>query len=306
MSISFGVHAGPHDLPLDELRAFWRKMDQSGVEWISVGDHFYPPPPLPDTGPYYESVSLLSAMAVETEHARLGSLVFGAPYRNPAALAKAFTTIDHLSHGRLEIGLGAGWHEAEFAAFGYEYPPIGQRLDILEESIQIIRSMFTQERTTFEGEHFHVHDVTCQPLPVQARVPLWIGGRGEKRTLRIAARHADGWNANSVSPDEFIRLSAVLDRWCEVEGRNPATIRRTVNLGFNLFTDSAQAADVAQSVAKPDGWLLGTPDTAFDQVATYLNAGVGGVNVLVRAPWDPEALRVYVEEVLPALRQQFP
>jgi alkanesulfonate monooxygenase SsuD/methylene tetrahydromethanopterin reductase-like flavin-dependent oxidoreductase (luciferase family) len=280
-------------------------MDQSGVDWISVGDHFYPPPPLVDTRPYFEAISLLSAMAVETKHARLGSLVFGVPFRNPAALAKAFTTIDHLSHGRLEIGLGAGWHEAEFAAFGYDYPPIGQRLDMLEEAIQIIRSMLTQERTTFQGRYFRAQDVTCQPPPLQEHIPIWIGGRGERRTLRIAARHADGWNANSVSPTEFARLSAILDRWCERENRDPATIRRSVNLSFNCFTDPTQAEEVARSIGNPDGWLLGTPDTAAEQVAAYLRAGANGVNVLVRNPWDPEALRIYLEETLPALRTQF-
>lgn len=281
-------------------------MDEAGIDWISVGDHFYPPPPLVDTRPYYETISLLAAMAVQTTRARLGCLVFSVPYRNPAALVKALTTIDHLSKGRLEVGLGAGWHAAEFEAFGFDYPSIGTRLDMLEEAVQIVRGMLRQERTTFEGKHFRVRDVTCEPRPIQASVPIWIGGKGERRTLRIAARYADGWNAAAVSAEEFDRLNGVLDEWCRVEGRDAGAIRRSVNLDFQLFTDERAAGEAVDAVGKRQGVLAGTPDAAIEQVARYIEAGAGGVNVLVRTPWDPQAVRVYVDEVVPELRRRFP
>lgn len=166
MTVSFGVHAGPQDVSIRSLRAFWRQMEEWGTDWLSVGDHFYPTPPLPQSNPQYEAVSLLAALATETSRARIGCLVFAAPYRNPASLAKALTTIDHLSDGRLEVGLGAGWHRPEFESFGYAFHSAGTRLDHLEEAVQVIISLLRHERTTFEGRHVQVRDAICEPPPI--------------------------------------------------------------------------------------------------------------------------------------------
>ena len=172
--------------------------------------------------------------------------------------------------------------------------------------------MLTQQRTTFEGSHFKTDDASCLPPPVQQRLPLWIGGTGEKRTLRIAARYADGWNAAYVGPEEFARLNGVLDTWCGREGRDPAEIERSVNLSFSLSADAAGAERAIEELrarwgeeAVPrlrEGSLLGTPDDAAKRVAQYLEAGADNVNIALRAPWDEEALEAYVTEVLPVLR----
>ena len=314
MAISFGVHTGQQDLAMDDLRRTWREIDAAGMDWISVWDHFYEAPPIDGMSPAFEAIAAMGALAAETESVRIGCLVFCIPYRNPANLAKAMTTLDHISRGRLTVGLGAGWHEQEFSGYGYDFPRIGTRLDMLEEGMQIVRGMLTQERTTFEGKHYSVQDATCQPAPVQHRVPIWIGGRGEKRTLRMAARYADGWNAPYIAPGEWGRLNRVLDHWCKVEGTDPSSVHRTVNLQFALASTRAKADEQEQKIRDQwgdradsiiEGSLTGTPDDAAERVTQYVAEGAQDVNVALRAPWDAEAFSVYINEVVPAMRQQF-
>lgn len=312
MSVSLGVHVGQQNLAMNEMRALWRKLDAAGVDWISAWDHFYEAPPKGGTQPHFEALATLGALAAETSHARIGCLVFYVGYRNPALLAKAATTLDHITGGRFELGIGAGWHIWEASAYGYAFPDIGTRLDMLEEAAQIIRRMLTEERTTFSGKHFQVDDASCLPRPVQTRLPIWIGGVGEKRTLKIVADHADGWNAAYLDPAEFARVNAVLNHWCEQEGRDPASLKRAVNVTFNLGTDEAAVArqrrllaedwgDAAARVA--GGALLTTPSGAVDRILEYVAAGADEVNIALRAPWDGEALDAYLESVMPAVRK---
>jgi alkanesulfonate monooxygenase SsuD/methylene tetrahydromethanopterin reductase-like flavin-dependent oxidoreductase (luciferase family) len=229
-------------------------------------------------------------------------------YRNPALLAKSLTTIDHLSDGRLEIGLGAGWHEQEFAAYGYEFPPIKQRLDMLEEGTRALRALLTRPRTEFQGSFYHLNNAALYPKPVQAHVPLWIGGRGERRTLRIAARHADGWNVPYIGPEEFAHKCAVLDEWCEQEQRDPKSIERSVNLAFNMASSAKAAAAAterarrqwgAQAEERMAGVLTGGPEAAAEKIARYAAAGASRLNIAIRPPVDWEALEAYVTEVAP-------
>jgi F420-dependent oxidoreductase-like protein len=312
---ALGAHVGQQNLTMDELRACWRRLDDAGLDWISAWDHFYEAPPAGGTVDHFEAVATLAALACETRNARLGCLVFYVGYRNPAALAKAATTLDHLSHGRFELGLGAGWHAQEAKAYGYDFPGVGTRLDMLEEALPLIRSLLTEDRTTFEGTHFRAEDASCLPRPVQERLPIWVGGVGEKRTLRMTAKHADGWNAAYISPSELSRLNGVLDGWCETEGRDPATVERAINLMFMLATDGAgldrirrqlqeQWGEMADRVA--GGALLCTPDEAADRIAEYTDAGADMVNVALRAPWDPDALDAYLGDVVPAVKARTP
>lgn len=313
MPVQLGAHLGQQNLPIDEIRALWRRFDSAGLDWISIWDHFYEAPPAGGTQPHFEAVSLLGALAVETTRARIGCLVFYPGYRNPASLAKAATTLDHLSGGRFVLGLGGGWHEWEAHAYGYDFPPIATRLRMLEEACQIVRGLLTQPRTTFSGRHFRVADASCLPAPVQRRLPIWIGGVGEKRTLQIAARHADGWNAAYVSPSEFARLSGVLDDWCAKTGRDPAEITRTVNLSFHLSLDEKSAARAEAELRSTwgaaaermlSGALIGTPERAIETLEAYAEAGAQGINIALRAPWDREALDAYLDRVVPALRRR--
>jgi F420-dependent oxidoreductase-like protein len=313
MPLELGAHLGQQNLTIDAIRALWRRFDAAGLDWISLWDHFYEAPPAGGTQPHFEAVSLLGALATETKRARIGCLVFYPGYRNPAALAKAATTIDHLSGGRFTLGLGAGWHEWEARAYGYEFPPIGTRMELLDESLQVVRGLLTRDRTTFAGKHFRVDNASCLPAPLQKRLPVWVGGLGEKRTLRLAARHADGWNAAYVAPAEFARLSQVLDDWCAKEGRDPGTITRTVNLSFHLCVDAKRAEQVEGELRKQwgpaaermiAGALLGTPKRAAETLSAYAAAGAQGINIALRAPWDAEALDAYLDEVVPAARSR--
>jgi len=312
MSIALGVHVGQQNLAMDELRALWRKLDGAGVDWISAWDHFYEAPPKGGTQPHFEALATLGALAAETEHARIGCLVFYVGYRNPALLAKAATTLDHISNGRFEIGLGAGWHIWEAVAYGYPFPDIGTRLDMLEEAVQIIRRMLTEERTTFSGVHYQVDNASCLPPPVQARLPIWIGGVGEKRTLKIVADHADGWNAAYLSPEEFGRVNAVLNHWCEEENRDPKSLKRAANVMFALGTDAAEVERQRQSLVEDwgelaertmDGALLCTPDAAVERVMEYVEAGADEINIALRAPFNSEALDAYLTDVMPKVRK---
>jgi alkanesulfonate monooxygenase SsuD/methylene tetrahydromethanopterin reductase-like flavin-dependent oxidoreductase (luciferase family) len=199
----------------------------------------------------------------------------------------------------------------EAAAYGYDFPPVGRRLDMLEEVVPLIRRLLTEDRTTHAGEWFRTEDASCLPPPVQERLPIWIGGVGEKRTLRIAAREADGWNAAYVPPDEFRRLNGVLDGWCETEGRDPSSVKRAINLQFMLAVDDASAAQIRDQVEQQwgglaprvmAGGLSGTPDQAVERIAEYVDAGADAVNVALRAPWPPEALDAWLDDVVRRVR----
>jgi F420-dependent oxidoreductase-like protein len=311
MSISLGVHVGQQNMSMDKMRALWRKLDSNGVDWISAWDHFYEAPPKGGTEPHFEALTTLGALAAETRNARIGCLVFYVGYRNPALLAKAATTLDHITGGRFELGIGAGWHVWEASAYGFAFPDIGTRLDMLEEAAQIIRQMLTQERTNFSGKHYQVDNASCLPRPVQERLPIWIGGVGEKRTLKLVADFADGWNAAYLSPQEFARVNEVLNHWCEDEKRDPSSLKRAANVMFNLGMDdndlkrqqesfNADWGDMAGRVA--EGALLCTPDRAVDRIMEYVAAGADEINIALRAPWNEETLDVYLTDIMPKVR----
>jgi F420-dependent oxidoreductase-like protein len=310
-SISFGVHTGQQNCSLDELRRLWRHIDASGFDWISVWDHFYETPPIDGTGTAFEAVAAMTLLAADTSRVRVGCLVFCMNYRHPAVLAKALVTIDHASNGRLEVGLGAGWHEAEYKGYGIPFLPIKERLDILEEGVQVIKALFSNDRSDFAGKYYTLSHAACNPKPLQRPPRIWIGGNGERRTLRIAARYADGWNGPYISPEQFRHKCQVLDQWCEQEGRDPATILRTVNVGFYMATDAARERVIRQTLEaewgsgleqRAGGFLMGTPQQTIDRIGAYVEAGASRINIALRAPFDWDALQAYIEKVMPAFR----
>jgi alkanesulfonate monooxygenase SsuD/methylene tetrahydromethanopterin reductase-like flavin-dependent oxidoreductase (luciferase family) len=295
-AIKLGVHCGQQDIELDELRALWRKVDAYGFDLVTCWDHFYESPPRDGQGVAYESLALLSAMALETQSIRIGCFVFGMGFRNPAILAKALTTIDHLSHGRLTVGLGAGWHIPEHTEYNIPLPSAKERLDKLSEGARIIRRMFTHESTTFRGKHFQVANARNIPQPLQARIPIIIGGGGEGRTLQIAALHGDGSNITYPTPETFKHKMEVLTEWCEKSDRDPAGIDRSVQLHFVM---SSKGADPGP---QRDIGIWGEPQQIIDRLGMYVDAGAQGVNIAVRPPVDYDALQSYAEDVMPAFR----
>lgn len=316
MNFQLGAHVGQQNMDMDTMRATWRRLDAAGLDWISVWDHLYEAPPAGGTQPHFEAIATLGALCVETTNARIGTLVFYVGYRNPGLLAKAAVTLDHLSGGRFELGLGAGWHEQEAKAFGYDFPALGTRFDMLAEAMPVIRDLLDPavERVTHEGRFYRTFEASCLPAPVGGRrLPLWIGGTGKKRTPALAAAHADGWNAAYVPPRTVRRLNDTLDAACEKIGRDPATLERSINLMFMLSVDagaeSRMRAQLEQqwgerAAAVGEGALLGTPEQAVEKLLEYHAAGANGVNVALRAPWDGEALDAYLEVVVPAVRRE--
>jgi F420-dependent oxidoreductase-like protein len=308
--MKFGLHIGQQNISMEEMRRLWRWADTAGFDWVDVWDHFYEAPPQDGNGSCFEATTCMAAIACETSNVRIGVLVLGMNYRHPAVLANALTTIDHLSGGRLEIGLGAGWHEPEYKAYGIPFRPIGERMDMLEEGVQVVRMLTTQDRSDFDGKYYRLENAACNPKPVQSRPRIWVGGNGEKRTLRIAARHADGWNTPYTSPEEFARLSGVLDGWCQKEGRDPQGIERNVNLSFHMAATKAdidqaekqfiETWGAASDVMRTRGVVAGLPAQAMDLVARYRDAGAARVNIAIRPPVDWQALEAWASEVIPA------
>ena len=230
---------------------------------------------------------------------RCGSLVYSVGYRHPAVLANTIATIDHLSHGRADLGLGAGWRQPEYDTYGIPFPSAGVRLRQLDEGIQCVRLLLTQDSADFEGEFFTLRDARCDPKPVQARLPLWIGGTGERVTLKLAARHADGWNAPFLDPDAYRHKVEVLEQHCADVGRDPSTITRSVNL--TMARDLAELEERFGGTARyiEKSALMGSPQEVADRIAEYREAGADGINVALRAPFDVAALDRFAADVLP-------
>src|SRR5882724_30032 len=210
MDVKFGVHTGLQNTSIGELQRLWRRIEELSFDWISIWDHFYA---ADNTGNPHclEAVASHAALAAATSRVRCGSLVYSAGYRHPAVLANTMATLDQLADGRITLGLGGGWLRNEYAVYGMHYGPAGERLRLLEESVQCVRGLLTQERTSFAGEFFTLTDAQCEPKPVQERLPIWVGGGGEKVTLRIAAQHADGWNLAFHTPADWEHKAKVLD-----------------------------------------------------------------------------------------------
>lgn len=285
----FGVHTGLQNTSVEELVALWQRIEDLGFDWISIWDHFYAADGTGDPN-CLEAVAAHTALACHTTRVRCGSLVYSVGYRHPAVLANAIATIDHLSGGRADIGLGAGWSQLEYDAYGIPFPPAGARLSQLEEAAHCVRGLLRDQVTNFDGRWFRLQEAKCEPKPVQPDLPIWIGGGGEQRTLRIAARYADGWNVPFVSPEVYGHKVSVLHRHCEEAGRDPATIRLTVNVGLAWREEDLgpQFGNIADFV-RP-GVLMGTEEQVLDHVGRYVDAGAQQINIAMRAPWDVAGL----------------
>jgi F420-dependent oxidoreductase-like protein len=292
---------------IDELRALWRRADAQGFGWVSIWDHFYAADATVTTegtssgAVCFEAVAAHAALALETTRVRCGSLVYCVAYRHPAVLANAAATLDHLSDGRITMGLGGGWHQGEFAAYGMEFEPVPVRLRRTDEAIQVIRMLLTEETANFSGEFYELRDARCDPKPVQARLPLWIGGGGEKVTLRIAAQHADGWNVPFIPPDQYRRKVQVLHEHCDKVGRDPSTIEKSVNLTL-AWSDE----DLRERFGGMTDWirpsaLTGSTNEIVDRLGEYADAGADWVMVALRAPFDVDGLDRFASEMMPAL-----
>lgn len=294
MSLKIGIHAGPQNLTMDDLTRLWKRGDDAGFHWISVWDHFYANPLKSRQDSCFEAVAAMAALAAMTSKVRVGCLVFCALFRNPGLLAKAAVTIDHISAGRADIGVGAGWFEEEFREFDYGFPSLGKRLDQLEESVQVMRSLWRDDVTHFDGEYHQFSGAVCSPKPIGLR--LWMGGFGKDRTPRMAAKYADGFNLPYLPPEVVSDRLARLNKACEEIDRDPGELDTSVNVAFHLGQDSAP--DIV-----PGGALLGSAAQVIDRLGEYEATGIKGVNIAFRPPIDWDAFERFIEDVLPEFQQ---
>lgn len=293
------------------------RAERSGFDSVWVMDHFYQLPGLgrPDEN-MFEAYSLLCALAARTSTVRLGAMVGGMTYRNPAFLAKQVTALDVISKGRAIWGIGAGWFEKEHLDYGYEFGTFTDRFEKLEEGLQIIKSMFTEHTTTFEGKWFTVRDAFNTPKPVQAGgPPVLIGGSGERKTLRMVAQYADACNVFGT-PDQIRHLMGVLDAHCERLGRNPADICRT-RLGTLVVGETMADAQRALSLRLGgrsvedlhpemqarvrDQFIVGDPDTVIVAVRELMAAGLNGLIFNMANPHEPGSVELAGETLTRAL-----
>ena len=246
----FAIKTAPQHTTWADMLAVWRAADE--IELFESGwnfDHFYPIGSYDSSGPCLEGWSMLAALAQATKRLRLGTLVTGIHYRHPAVLANMAATIDIVSGGRLEIGLGAGWNEEESGAYGIELGSPKERSDRLEEACQVIISLFSNETTTFAGEHYKLDSARLEPKGLQRpHPPICIGGSGEKRTLRTAARYAQHWNFVGGSPDDLRHKLEVLESHCAAVGRDPSEILVSSHVEFD--GEPGRTAELAASLAE--------------------------------------------------------
>src|SRR3954468_2271931 len=298
MDVRFGVHTGLQHTNTAELQELWSRIETLGFDWISIWDHFYAADATGD--PHcLEAITSHTALAMSTTNVTCGSLVYSAGYRHPAVLANAMATLDQVAGGRVVLGLGGGWLQNEYDVYGMHYGTPGERLRMLSEYVQCVRGLLTQQHTTFKGEFFTLTEAQCEPKPVQARLPIWIGGGGEKVTLKIAAQYADGWNMPFIPPDQWAHKAAVLDAHCERLGRDPKEITKTVNVGMAFTEEELQRQFGPMSDWIRPSVFTGSVQQMVDHAAAFCSAGASTLILAMRAPFDREGLERFAADVMP-------
>lgn len=276
--LRFGIKASGQGISIEELRAVWRIADEGGFDHLWDFDHLASIGPAGPDRPIYEGWTLQAAMAEATRRVRIGCMVTGNTYRNPGLLAKIAVTVDHLSGGRLEFGIGAAWAQVEHEMFGL--PGLEHRVGRLSESLQIIKSLFTQERTNFEGRYYQFKDAIANPKPIQKPYPpIWIGASGES-TLRLTARHADVWNISGGEPESIKQLIDKFLAACSTVGRDQAEIRRSIQFSWDGKDRNA----------------------LIDTSGKYLELGITEQVMYLRGE-HPEQTAAKIAELLPELRR---
>ena len=307
--MKLGLLLWNQDATWPEVVSAARRADSLGYDSVWMWDHLYS---IAGDGvdpyrPIFEGWTSMSALAALTSHIRLGLLVGSNPIRNPGLVAKMAATLDHISNGRAIVGLGAGWFELEHAAHGIEFGSgFGERLTWLDESVGIIRGLLDGETVNHQSDKYHFVDARHAPRPVQARLPIMVGGNGLKKTLRTVAKYADLWNTMGAVDDVALR-DHVLREHCTVVGRDQSDIERTLEFKPIIRDDPAEAervwaAALERAGTHPDAirnaWL-GSPQQIAERLEPYASLGFETVIIELPAPYDPETIERLATEVKP-------
>jgi F420-dependent oxidoreductase-like protein len=283
-----------------------QEAEASGFDSIWLFDHFHTVP-VPTQEATFECWTSTAALARDTKRIRIGQMVTCNGYRNPALMAKMASTVDVLSHGRLDFGIGAGWHEHEFKAYGYDYPDGPTRLRQLRDAVRIIKAMWSEEEAIFEGKHHQVHGAINQPKGVQKpHIPLLIGGGGEQVTLKLVAQYGDACNIGHQDNENFARKFAIIKKHCEDVGRDYNEIHRTVLLNCAIAETDEEALAKAEPYKRniPSGRLreqalVGTPDTIRKRITEIEQAGAQELIIFLQDSAKLESLRLFARECMP-------
>lgn len=300
----------PEDQQWDRIQDAAMANEASGWDSLWVYDHFHTHPVVAHES-VFDSWTLMAAVAAVTKRVRIGQMCTCVAYRPPSLLAKMAVSVDAISHGRLDVGIGAGWSDREFAAYGYEYRSDKVRLDMLEEAAQVLKTMWTQDEAHFDGEHYRVAGAITRPRPQQQpHPPLWIAGGGEKRTLRIVAQFGDMANFGK-SVEQFVHKSAVLADHCEAVGRNFDEIGRTVHLMSVVGRDRAEVDAKLEIAARRRDCtaeefaaehLVGTVDEVSAVVGRYADAGCAELILYFYDMGAHDSQELFASEVMAQLQ----
>jgi len=301
MSLLFGYHMPNYSFPgskreevFDHVVQLAKAAEAAGFDLVTVMDHFYQIAGIgPETEPMLEAYTTLSALAQHTSRVKLGTLVTGVTYRNPALLAKMVTTLDVVSHGRAVLGIGAAWNESEHEGYGFDFPPIKERMERLDEAVTIAKLMFTEERPSFSGRHYRIDKALDVPRPVQPGGPkILIGGGGEKKTLRILAKHGDIGHWFGGDLEDLKRKKGVFEEHCAAVGRNPADVVLTLGIGLILVSDEKEGAAILERIPEQRRPMMqvATPERAAEILQRYIDAGFGGFTFNNPTLPTPEAI----------------
>ncbi|MCL5998978.1 MAG: LLM class F420-dependent oxidoreductase [Chloroflexi bacterium] len=293
-------HPGEHGNHFDTLRAVALACEQAGLDSVWMADHFmFSDPEHPEKEvPVPECFIILGALAASTSRIRIGELVTGVPYRNPALLAKMLTTLDVVSHGRTIVGLGAAWHEPEFTAYGWPFPPLHDRMEMLAEAVQIVDRMLTQRPASFRGKYYAVQNAYNDPMPVQKpRPPIMIGGSGEQVTLKLVAQYADYCNVFGDVATVAHKFD-VLRKHCETEIGRFDEITRCNHVSILIARDEANLAVKQKQFPKFEG-IAGTPEMIIAQLQAYAQIGSQYVTFTMPEADPSEPILLLGEAVLP-------
>ena len=310
--IEFGVYIPQLKFSFEEIRDRVQTAERLGYDSVWFHDHFYPPG-MPDV-PAFEAWTLASALATVTQKIRLGHLVLCNPFRHAALLAQMAITLDVISHGRLDLGIGSGSYPGEFQEYGIPYASFRERAEQLEEAIQVIKLLFTQTRSTFHGKYYTLKDAPSPLRPVQKPHPrITIGGGGEKFTLPLVARHADMWNCPTYSLAEFQQKFAVLKRECDNINRDPATLRISEEAVL-VLAESAAALPAMLELAKRrygvKGWgleaggYIGTSEQVTEHILGKVARGITNFAFFFHDRAAPESLELFATRVMAAVKSE--